>query len=141
MKIEGNLDLDLRELVAPLNRIAAALERIAGSPQAAAITEKPPTQTVAPAGTDMARVFSPNATHPPAAIQARRLADDPSFQVWATRAAKANPAEVPDAVVFALEFICHSVGAQEPQDFQRPEVVDAFNAMVNAFRGGLHGQA
>lgn len=152
MKME--VDFDIRELVAPLTRIAAALERLAGmggnvyGERAAPVYEggvpdpgKPPTQTIAAKGSDMARVFAPNATMPPLAMQARKLADDPAFQAWAARMALVPQSQVADAVAFTLEFILRSVNATKPQDFERADVVTAFNSLFADFRSMTNAQA
>jgi len=124
-----------------LERIAAALEVVAASlttsarPQldAETVMVRPATQTIAPVGMDMAGMFAPRAGVPPYAVEAKKLAEDPHFQIWAAKMAMVTQDSIPDAVAFSLERICHWSMATGPESFDDKEVIARFLSMKRSF--------
>jgi hypothetical protein len=96
-------------------------------------TERPRAQTVAPEGTDMTWFSKPGAAPPPAAIEARKLADHPGFQTWAVYRLGVEPSKVADSVAFSLRFICSTVGATSPADFSQENIISRFAVLRRQF--------
>jgi hypothetical protein len=117
---------------ATLERIAVALERLVEA-RPAAIEPKPPTQTVAPAGEDMAGFAAQGATTPAYAVVARKMADHPVFQLFAAKRLGVDPGGIQDAVAFALRFICDQCGVIGPQDFADQTIINRYLSLKREF--------
>ena len=144
----------LRRLVGAVERLALAIGHYeaavyaedpdvvlaAQEPKPTATTPVPPAQTVAPEGTDMTWFSKPGAAPPPAAVEARKLADHPGFQAWAVYRLGVDPSKVADSVAFSLRFICSTVNAASPADFAQEAVVSRFVMLKKQFEDSPYAQ-